>query len=232
MNEDIATALTAAPQPIRLHLNGAWVRHDAAPRTHLGDFVRDHCGLTGTHLGCEHGVCGACTVLVDDQPVRSCITFAVACDQKDVRTIEGLRRRPVDGEAARSLHPRARAAMRLLHAGHAGHRLRHRQAAAGRRRGTHTRRAVGQPVPLHRLRRHRARDRVGAGGPESRTDCWKPGQAVAALSPRSRQVAHACLSAPTESSAAVPAAPATAPAAAPATESRKGWSHTLDTSDS
>jgi carbon-monoxide dehydrogenase small subunit len=89
MNEDIATALTAAPQPIRLHLNGAWVRHDASPRTHLGDFVRDHCGLTGTHLGCEHGVCGACTVLVDDQPVRSCITFAVACDQKDVRTIEG-----------------------------------------------------------------------------------------------------------------------------------------------
>jgi carbon-monoxide dehydrogenase small subunit len=89
MNEDIATALTAAPQPIRLHLNGTWVRHDATPRTHLGDFVRDHCGLTGTHLGCEHGVCGACTVLVDDQPVRSCITFAVACDQKDVRTIEG-----------------------------------------------------------------------------------------------------------------------------------------------
>jgi carbon-monoxide dehydrogenase small subunit len=89
MNEEFANALSAAPQPIRLHLNGAWVRHDAAPRTHLGDFVRDQCGLTGTHLGCEHGVCGACTVLVDDQPVRSCITFAIACDQKDVRTIEG-----------------------------------------------------------------------------------------------------------------------------------------------
>jgi carbon-monoxide dehydrogenase small subunit len=89
MNEDMATALTAGPQPIRLHLNGAWVRHDATPRTHLGDFVRDYCGLTGTHLGCEHGVCGACTVLMDGQPVRSCITFAVACDQKDVRTIEG-----------------------------------------------------------------------------------------------------------------------------------------------
>ncbi|RYE92111.1 MAG: 2Fe-2S iron-sulfur cluster binding domain-containing protein, partial [Oxalobacteraceae bacterium] len=89
MNEEFGATLTAAPQPIRLHLNGAWVRHDATPRTHLGDFVRDHCGLTGTHLGCEHGVCGACTVLVDDQPVRSCITFAVACDQKDVRTIEG-----------------------------------------------------------------------------------------------------------------------------------------------
>jgi len=89
MNEEFAKALSTEPQPIRLHLNGAWVRHDAAPRTHLGDFVRDHCGLTGTHLGCEHGVCGACTVLVDDQPVRSCITFAIACDQKDVRTIEG-----------------------------------------------------------------------------------------------------------------------------------------------
>ena len=89
MDEEFTKTLSAGPQPIRLHLNGAWVRHDAAPRTHLGDFVRDHCGLTGTHLGCEHGVCGACTVLVDDQPVRSCITFAIACDQKDVRTIEG-----------------------------------------------------------------------------------------------------------------------------------------------
>jgi carbon-monoxide dehydrogenase small subunit len=89
MNENIAAEFTAGPQPIRLHLNGEWVQRDASPRTHLGDFVRDHCGLTGTHLGCEHGVCGACTVLVDDQPIRSCITFAVACDSKSVRTIEG-----------------------------------------------------------------------------------------------------------------------------------------------
>jgi carbon-monoxide dehydrogenase small subunit len=51
--------------------------------------VREQCGLTGTHLGCEHGVCGACTVMVDGQPLRSCITFAVACDSKSVRTIEG-----------------------------------------------------------------------------------------------------------------------------------------------
>jgi carbon-monoxide dehydrogenase small subunit len=77
------------PQPIRLHLNGEWVQRSATPRTHLGDFVREQCGLTGTHLGCEHGVCGACTVMVDGQPVRSCITFAVACDSKSVRTIEG-----------------------------------------------------------------------------------------------------------------------------------------------
>ncbi|MDB5772689.1 MAG: (2Fe-2S)-binding domain protein [Burkholderia sp.] len=89
MNENITAEFTAGPQPIRLHLNGEWIQRDATPRTHLGDFVREHCGLTGTHLGCEHGVCGACTVLVDDKPVRSCITFAVACDSKDVRTIEG-----------------------------------------------------------------------------------------------------------------------------------------------
>ena len=89
MNENISTDITVGPQPVRLFLNGDWVQREATPRTHLGDFVRDHCGFTGTHLGCEHGVCGACTVLVDDKPVRSCITFAVACDSKSVRTIEG-----------------------------------------------------------------------------------------------------------------------------------------------
>jgi carbon-monoxide dehydrogenase small subunit len=89
MNENITAEITNGPQPIRLHLNGQWVQREATPRTHLGDFVRDHCGNTGTHLGCEHGVCGACTVLLDDKPVRSCITFAVACDNKSVRTIEG-----------------------------------------------------------------------------------------------------------------------------------------------
>ncbi len=56
---------------------------------HLGDFLRDELQLTGTHLGCEHGVCGACTVLVDGQPTRSCITFAVACEGREVTTIEG-----------------------------------------------------------------------------------------------------------------------------------------------
>ena len=60
------------------------------PRTHLADFVRDTLRLTGTHLGCEHGVCGACTLLVDGAPVRSCIAQAVACDGADVRTIEGF----------------------------------------------------------------------------------------------------------------------------------------------
>jgi carbon-monoxide dehydrogenase small subunit len=81
--------------PIRLKLNAAPVEHLATPRTHLADFVRDHCGMTGTHLGCEHGVCGACTVLVDDEPVRSCITYAVACEGRSVRTIEGYDNDPV-----------------------------------------------------------------------------------------------------------------------------------------
>jgi carbon-monoxide dehydrogenase small subunit len=89
MNETVTTVDPTGAQPIRLHLNGEWVHRSATPRTHLGDFVREQCGLTGTHLGCEHGVCGACTVMVDGQPVRSCITFAVACDSKSVRTIEG-----------------------------------------------------------------------------------------------------------------------------------------------
>jgi aerobic carbon-monoxide dehydrogenase small subunit len=75
---------------IELTINNRAIHGDVAPRTHLGDFLRDNQNLTGTHLGCEHGVCGACTVLVDGEPVRSCITFAVACDHQKVRTIEGF----------------------------------------------------------------------------------------------------------------------------------------------
>ncbi|WP_250436571.1 2Fe-2S iron-sulfur cluster-binding protein [Caballeronia sp. ATUFL_F2_KS9A] len=75
---------------IELTINDRSVREDVESRVHLGDFLRDAHNLTGTHLGCEHGVCGACTVLVDGEPVRSCITFAVACDQQKIRTIEGF----------------------------------------------------------------------------------------------------------------------------------------------
>ena len=60
------------------------------PRRSLADALREDCGLTGTHLGCEHGVCGACTVLIDDQPVRSCLMFAVQAEGTRVRTVEGL----------------------------------------------------------------------------------------------------------------------------------------------
>jgi carbon-monoxide dehydrogenase small subunit len=75
---------------IALNVNRRAVEVLAEPRTSLADFVRDKLDLTGTHLGCEHGVCGACTVLLDGVPARSCITYAVACEGADITTIEGL----------------------------------------------------------------------------------------------------------------------------------------------
>jgi carbon-monoxide dehydrogenase small subunit len=75
---------------IRLTVNGRVYTGDVEPRLLLSDFIRDQLGLTGTHVGCEHGVCGACTILWDDQPVRSCLTFAVQADGANLRTVEGL----------------------------------------------------------------------------------------------------------------------------------------------
>ena len=75
---------------VELSVNRRAVRISAEPRTNLADFVRDKLDLTGTHLGCEHGVCGACTLLVDGVPARACITYAVACEGAEVTTIEGL----------------------------------------------------------------------------------------------------------------------------------------------
>ncbi len=75
---------------IALTVNGKPVAMDVAPRTHLADFLREHLLLTGTHIGCEHGICGACTVEIDGEIARSCITYAVACDGAHVRTIEGF----------------------------------------------------------------------------------------------------------------------------------------------
>lgn len=75
---------------IALTVNRRAARAQIEPRMSLADFLRDELDLTGTHLGCEHGVCGACTLLLDGMPARSCITFAVSCDGADVTTIEGL----------------------------------------------------------------------------------------------------------------------------------------------
>jgi aerobic carbon-monoxide dehydrogenase small subunit len=75
---------------IGLTVNGRAVDKPVDPRTHLADFLREQLNLTGTHLGCEHGVCGACTLLIDGMPARACITFAAACDGACVTTIEGL----------------------------------------------------------------------------------------------------------------------------------------------
>ncbi|WP_250008241.1 (2Fe-2S)-binding protein [Actinoplanes sp. M2I2] len=73
-----------------LTVNGRPYDLDVEPRRTLADALREDCGLTGTHLGCEHGVCGACTVLVDGQAVRSCLLFAVQCTDAEIRTVEGL----------------------------------------------------------------------------------------------------------------------------------------------
>jgi carbon-monoxide dehydrogenase small subunit len=75
---------------IILTVNGDTYPLDVEPRRILADVLREDCRLTGTHLGCEHGVCGACTVLVDGEAVRSCLMLAVQCDGHSVRTVEGL----------------------------------------------------------------------------------------------------------------------------------------------
>lgn len=80
---------------VSMMVNGKAVSADVAPRTHLADFLREELLLTGTHLGCEHGICGACTLLIDDAPARSCIAFAAVCEGTHVRTIEGLEHDPI-----------------------------------------------------------------------------------------------------------------------------------------
>jgi aerobic carbon-monoxide dehydrogenase small subunit len=75
---------------IQLKVNGEVRSIRVEDRRTLADALRENCGLTGTHLGCEHGVCGSCTVIVDGQPVRSCLMFASQAQNKEIRTVEGL----------------------------------------------------------------------------------------------------------------------------------------------
>jgi aerobic carbon-monoxide dehydrogenase small subunit len=75
---------------IEITVNGRAYKRTVEPRTTLVDFLRETLGLTGTHVGCEHGVCGACSVLLEDDPVRSCCIFAVQADGRSVTTVEGL----------------------------------------------------------------------------------------------------------------------------------------------
>jgi aerobic carbon-monoxide dehydrogenase small subunit len=91
---------------IRLKVNGAEIADDVPPRLSLADYLRERRNLTGTHLGCEHGVCGSCTILVDGDPARACLMLAVACDARDVRTIEGFRHDPLMEALRDSFHRR------------------------------------------------------------------------------------------------------------------------------
>ena len=88
---------------VRLRLNGVEREGEAEPRTLLSDFIRHELGATGTHVGCEHGVCGACTVQLNGVAVRSCLLFAVQADGAEIRTVEGLEWGPLQ-EAFRETH--------------------------------------------------------------------------------------------------------------------------------
>ena len=94
-----------ARREINLTINGTHYTVTVEARRTLVDVIRDDCGLTGTHIGCEHGVCGACTILLDGEPMRSCLMFAVQAHGRSIRTVEGLQR----GER---LHPMQEAFMR------------------------------------------------------------------------------------------------------------------------
>jgi carbon-monoxide dehydrogenase small subunit len=89
----------AVRRALRVVVNGRAHEREVEVRTSLADFLREDLDLTGTHLGCEHGVCGACTVLLDGDPIRSCLMLAVQADGRSLTTVEGLA--PADGE----LHP-------------------------------------------------------------------------------------------------------------------------------
>ena len=148
---------------IALTVNGKPVEADVAPRTHLADFLREHLLLTGTHIGCEHGICGACTVEIDGDIARSCITYAVACDGARVRTIEGF-----DDDA---LMARLRQAFSEAHALQCGYctpgmliaarDLVRRKGRLARGRDPHG--DERQPLPLHRLHGHRRCHRARHG---------------------------------------------------------------------
>ncbi len=84
---------------VTVNVNGKTVTRSASPRRLLSDFIREDLGYTGTHVGCEHGYCGACTVLLDGEPVRSCLMFAVQASGRTIETVEGL------AESPDELHP-------------------------------------------------------------------------------------------------------------------------------
>jgi 2-furoyl-CoA dehydrogenase 2Fe-2S iron sulfur subunit len=139
---------------VALTLNGRKLAADAEPRTLLCDFIRHVLGATGTHVGCEHGVCGACTVLIDGIATRSCLMLAVQADGREVKTVESLA--APDG----ALNP-LQQAFRDNHALQCGFCTPGILMSFAPVRSRNPRRFERPSVPLHRLCRHRRRDQTG-----------------------------------------------------------------------
>ena len=148
------------PVPIVLTINGTQYRLFAEPRRLLSDVLRDDCGLTGTHVGCEHGVCGACTILLDGAPARACLTYAVQVQDHEITTIEAF-----GGDGALSPVQQALHEEHGLQCGFCtpGIVVTMEAWLDGKSRPDRSgdpRRAVRQSVPLHRLPQHRRGDRA------------------------------------------------------------------------
>ena len=145
----------------RSDLNGKPLKRRVKARQHLADFLRQELELTGTHLGCEHGICGACTVLVDGHTARGCLTLAAQISGKSVDTIEGLTESGKLAELQKRIHRAQRLAMRILLVGHAADRLRAHLQRRNAVACADPRSLVRQHVPLHRISRHHRRGRSG-----------------------------------------------------------------------
>ena len=149
-------------QRVNMVVNGESVSRDIPVRCTLVDFLRGDLELNGTHVGCEHGVCGACTVRLDGRIVRGCLMLAVQADGATVETIEGMTASGELAELQEAFHEAQRAAVRLLHAGHADDRRRAAPAQRPRRPARRSAVPRRQLLPLHRLSRHRRRHGVAA----------------------------------------------------------------------
>ena len=146
---------------VTLELNGAKITYDVEPRETLADFLRERCRLTATHLGCEHGACGACTVAVDGQATRSCLRLAIMCNGHSVQTLEGMEDDTTMEVLRRHFHRMPCSPMRILHTGNvddgSGHSAADSQSGC-RYSQTTTERSH---LSLHRLRGNRDGHRGG-----------------------------------------------------------------------
>ena len=142
----------ATTRTVKVRVNGVAYEQTVEARKTLVDFLREDVGLTGTNVGCEHGVCGACTILMNGEAVRSCIMLAAQADGAELMTVEGLAksqwRAPSD---PRIVSRKARTAVRLLHAGVSDDDLRAVEQTPRRRRRRNQGMAFGAPLPVHRL---------------------------------------------------------------------------------